>query len=519
MEYKKVDVVVIGAGAGGLHAAAILAKESMSVVVCESATQIGGYLAGFKRGDFQFDSSVQWLNQAIPGGYLYKLWNYLNSDFPYCPPLKRIHCWAGPDKEYVLTSNPLELQADFIRDFPECERGIKQFFKDAKRMAVHLKVMNSLMRTTATMTVLEKIRRGWLLGRHGLPMMPFIKTPVEKLLEKYFSSPELRSVFKSQESFAGIIFAVAWAWCDDFQAAPKGGTPVIAKWLAKEVEKNKGEIQLKTYVSEIIVDNNSTAKGVVLDNGSEIHADFVIAACDIHNLYKNLVPSGYISEEKIKEIACAELYESSFTVFLGLDCPAENFGFNEEVLNYTINNPKREDHMSSDPEKSIIMVISNSVRDKTLVPEGKGSLMIHCPANISYGDNWKVEKDGSRVKAYKDYKNEYADVLINRIAERFAPNLRDHIEVKNVATPITYERYTHNFEGTIMGFKPTKPNIKAGLAKMKTPIKNLLIGGHSAEYGGGVPMAARAGANAAAYILKATKNQGFSVLAKIMDQS
>jgi len=75
VECKKFNVVVIGAGAGGLHAAAILAKEGMSVVVCESATQIGGYLVGFKRSDFQFDSSVQWLNQAIPGGYLYKLWN------------------------------------------------------------------------------------------------------------------------------------------------------------------------------------------------------------------------------------------------------------------------------------------------------------------------------------------------------------------------------------------------------------------------------------------------------------
>jgi phytoene dehydrogenase-like protein len=67
---RNCDVVVIGSGCGGLTAAAILVKAGMDVVVCEADTQAGGYLAGFRRKQFTFDSSIQWLNDANPGGVL-----------------------------------------------------------------------------------------------------------------------------------------------------------------------------------------------------------------------------------------------------------------------------------------------------------------------------------------------------------------------------------------------------------------------------------------------------------------
>jgi len=53
-----------------------------------------------------------------------------------------------------------------------------------------------------------------------------------------------------------------------------------------------------------------------------------------------------------------------------------------------------------------------------------------------------------------------------------------------------------------MGQSPTRRNIKAGLAGCRTPVRNLFIGGHWAEYGGGVPVAMKAGVNAALMILR-----------------
>jgi prolycopene isomerase len=511
------DVVVIGAGSGGLTAGAILAKEGLDVVICESNTQAGGYLAGFCRGGFQFDSSIQWLNQAIPGGILFRLWEYLGQNAPKCHSLKRIHRWVGPEHDYILTSNPIELRDELIKEFPGDKKGILRFFKDAKKMAVHLKVMNSLMRTMPNLSFFGKIKRGLIMTRHGLPMVPYIKIPVEKLLKKYFSTPKLRGIFRSQESFAAVIFPVACAFCDDFQAAPEGGTMTIASWLSGVVSENNGEVLLGIKVLKVLVNNSNTAYGVALPDGTEIRSKYVIAACDLFNLYKYMLPMGAVAEEKIEQIGQADMYKSSFTVFLGLDCISQELGFGEEVLHIVTDNPHRIDHASSDPYKTIIMVVAQSVRDKTLAPEGKGTLMIHCPASMEYGNYWKTSPKGVRGEDYNAFKEEFAEVLISRVAARLAPDLKQHIVMKNIATPLTYERYSLNYLGTIMGVKPNKANIKAGLAHMKTPVKNLLIGGHCAEYSGGVPLAAKAGANAAAFILNKLNNPGFNKLKVILD--
>ena len=62
------DVTVIGAGVGGLTAAALLSKAGLSVCVLEMADHSGGYLAGFRRKHFLFDTAIHWLNQCSPGG-------------------------------------------------------------------------------------------------------------------------------------------------------------------------------------------------------------------------------------------------------------------------------------------------------------------------------------------------------------------------------------------------------------------------------------------------------------------
>jgi len=53
------DVVIIGAGAGGLTAGALLARTGLNIVVLEAESQTGGYLAGFKRRGFSFNTSIE----------------------------------------------------------------------------------------------------------------------------------------------------------------------------------------------------------------------------------------------------------------------------------------------------------------------------------------------------------------------------------------------------------------------------------------------------------------------------
>src|SRR6478672_2017534 len=119
------DVVVIGAGVGGLTAAALLSKAGLSVCVLEKEPHVGGYLAGFRRKNFIFDTAVHWLNQCGPGGLLDKLFKAIGTDHPQAIEQKRIRRYKGEKFDYLLTSKPDEMRDQLIRDFPDERKGIE----------------------------------------------------------------------------------------------------------------------------------------------------------------------------------------------------------------------------------------------------------------------------------------------------------------------------------------------------------------------------------------------------------
>ena len=105
------------------------------------------------------------------------------------------------------------------------------------------------------------------------------------------------------------------------------------------------------------------------------------------------------------------------------------------------------------------------------------------------------------------------------MSEKIGHDLRQHIEYLDIATPITHWRYTGNRNGSLMGARPGKANMQAGIAHITTPVKNLWLGGHWAELGGGVPIAVKAGMNASLLILKQEKPEVFKVLSAYIDQN
>jgi len=69
----------------------------------------------------------------------------------------------------------------------------------------------------------------------------------------------------------------------------------------------------------------------------------------------------------------------------------------------------------------------------------------------------------------------------------------------------------------MMGARPGKENMQAGIAHYQTPIKNLILGGHWADLGGGVPICAKVAMNSILLILKKENKESFKLLANYMD--
>jgi len=519
---ERVDVAVIGAGIGGLTAAAFLAKAGLSVCVLEMDHRPGGYLAGFRRKQFIFDSAIHWLNLCGPGGTVRRVLDFVGPGAPPTPPLHHIRRYRGDSFDYLLTDRPDDLRDELMADYPEQAAGVHDFFAAAKGLGSAYEDMSKRMRAPDTMSLFERTQRGMGMAKIGLTFGRYAGTLTEAGMDKRFKAPVLKKIFCSEVRLLSCLTPVGWAYTGDYQQPPTGGSRMFPRFLAEACESFGSRVVYDAHVDEVLLEGRKVAgvRATVGHANAQQHTiacDYVLASSDLETLYEKMLPKGTINDGLLDKIRNADLYESAVTISIGLDAPAEELGFGKELVMLTRDEVSRTDHNCTDPHKAGISVLAPSTRDKTLAPEGKGTLTFLTSANIAYGDRWKTGKDDARGPEYGEFKQAYADVIIDRVAAAISPNLREHMEVVDIATPITHHRYTGNRDGSIMGGRPTRANMRNKIAHYRTPIENLLLSGHWAEYGGGVPGATRAGSNAAMLVLQKARPAAYALFRDVMD--
>ena len=260
------------------------------------------------------------------------------------------------------------------------------------------------------------------------------------------------------------------------------------------------------------------ATGVAIEGRGDIGCNHIVAACDLHMLYERLLPAGTIKPRLVQRVEDADLYDSSVTISIGLDVPAQDLGFDEEMICLTTDGLARSEHVAHNPETIALCILAPSLRDPTMAPPGKGTLTIYAPGRLEDADRWKTGPGLERGDAYRAYKRAYAETLIEHVERALCPGLSQHIESCDVATPVTHQRYTGNRAGSIMAAKATGKNIRRRVAHYRTPVDNLFLGGHWAEYGGGVPVAVRAGMNSALLVLQRENPAAFEEAKGVLDR-
>jgi prolycopene isomerase len=404
-----------------------------------------------------------------------------------------------------------------IQDYPHETQGILALFRDAEMMGKHMRFLDDRMRAASTMSLGECVRHGATMTRWVWPIRRFVSTPAAKGLTRYFRTRELLELFHSEGTLMSVLVPLGFAFTGNFQRPPQGGCGVMVNWFCRKIAADGGRICLGQRVKEVQVNRHKEATGVLLENGQVVQARYVVAACDVETLFGKMVPPSCIPERWRKRLRNADLFYSSFNIYLGLDCDPASLGLNEETVRLTDENLPLAKRVRGEARATSITLLSPSLRDSSLAPPGKGTLIIQCPAYLNYENNWQTGPGFERGEAYRRLKQTYADILLDRVERALIPDLRRHIEVMEVATPVTFWRYTGNRGGTIMGHKPTRKNIHAGVARVGTPIKRLLLGGQWAEYGGGVPMATKAAVNASLMILDDLRPPACKSLKEVVD--
>ena len=107
-------------------------------------------------------------------------------------------------------------------------------------------------------------------------------------------------------------------------------------------------------------------------------------------------------------------------------------------------------------------------------------------------------------KRYKAEKQSLADAVIDQLEKRF-PGIKGEIEVVDVATPVTYERYTGNWQGSYMGWANTTETMGKSMSRTLPGLRNFYMAGQWVFMGGGVPGAVMSGRHLMQIICKKDK--------------
>ena len=496
---EKFNVIVIGAGLGGLSAAGYLTKAGRKVLILEHNPVPGGYAQEFRRGKYRFEAALHAMDGAGPGGWAYPILKDLNVlervHFQRLDPYYTAHF---PEHEIVAYADPLAYEAELIRHFPHEKNGIRAMMTEmidtywqVRRYIVDGEI-NSRPPIEQIPTAYPKMLAAQMMS-------------LDDFLSQFISDQKLRAIFTTLWPYYGLppselnaaVFIFPFVSFHLFGAYyPEGGSMAISRALEKTIVENGGEIRYRQTVKRIEI-QDGRAVAVEIENGVRIEADAIVSNANAPDTLLKFVGKQYLPEDYQLKIESEPNAVGTLCVYLGLDQEIKTKGYHHhELFIVDSYSPEKEYRAALDGEfNKTGMIISNyDNSDPTCAPEG-GSVVVltsmaHWDSNQQWGTGGKLE-NYSKNPQYLELKESAADELIER-AEKLIPNLRKSIKYKEIATPMTNWRYSLNPGGSIYGSAQSVNNMYFNRLTAKTPIPNLFLSGAWA-FGGGMSAALLSG--------------------------
>ncbi len=503
------DAVVIGAGGGGLAAAARMSLGGMKVLLIEQHYKVGGYMTNFERDDYTFEVSLHAMDGLDPDdGMNIPTFTDLGIIGKVKPiKLDPMYLSYYPDFEIVVPADVEEYRLLLKEKFPHEAEGIDGLYKDMEDMKDAMVALMDLAGGRSSQAFATMMRNPAALMR--LP--GFWRSSLADVLDKRVSDPKFIAVFTQLAGFAGaspgdvpaIFFGVMWnSYHKGGYYYFEGGSQAVSDAMAEVIEENGGEILLSTKAVKIEVEDGK-AVAVQTEDGGRYPCRYVVSNANAPDTLFKMVGKDLLPADYVKRVESMKVGLSCFQVYMGVDHDYSEYftgGAHEIMVNTGYDQEKNfQMYKKGDPENSSFAIVNYSIADPSVAPAGKSVIVITAILPYDYKDGWHEAESYAK---YTELKNEVAMVFVRR-AEKILPGLEKNVEVMEVGSPRTMEHFTLNPGGSIFGWDNIPEQSLLKRLEQKTPIKNLYLAGAWTFPGGGQSGVLVSGLMAANKILKA----------------
>ncbi len=478
-------IVVIGAGIGGMCAAARLARAGHSVSLYEASNLPGGKCRTEWIGRYAFDTGPSLL--TIPAVY---------RDF-----FQRTGKPMGQEMELI----PVDPSFDY-----RFHDGKSVQFSNLSRKKTLAAITESFGAEAAQQwdAVLNRAERMWdvsrepfveselrsplsLLKRRNILRDLRIIAPRATLRDFGLNNPYLAKIMDRYATYSGsdprkapaVLSTIAFIE-ESFGAWHiKGGIGTLSQHIAARCEKVGVAMHYASPVASIDMQGNTTT-GITLVDGSAISADIVISNADAGFTYNSLIETKTRKVKKVrKQLSTLEPSLAGFSLLIGL-----RPGAGKRLAHHTILFPENYDaefdaiFTQKKPVENPTIYICSPDDPGMVKSEGHEALfvLVNAPRhslNAAEGFDW----------SNREFAQQYANTIIDQI-ESQGISIRDRLDVLEIRTPLDLQNSVNAPGGSIYGTSSNGPRAAFLRARNRSPLKNLYLVGGSAHPGGGLPL-------------------------------
>jgi phytoene dehydrogenase-like protein len=492
------SIIIIGGGLTGLAAGCYGRMNGYRTSIFEMHDIAGGVCTGWTRKGYTIDGAMNELVGTRPGTMFYRFWEELGA----------AQRWQVVDHDqyslhedengniFTMYADINRLEQEMMEIAPEDEAVIRECCK-AIRNCTRLEMpIDKPQKLFGVLDYIKMIKM--------LPLLRFVQkwgkiSTVD--FNRRFKNPLLREAFSIRPEAEFLDMTVVsipmmLGWLSQRTAGYiVGGALAFIGYIQQRFLDLGGELHFKARVEKILVENGK-AVGIRLADGTEHRGDIVISAADGHATIFEMLDGQYIDDEIRGYYDSLPLRPPMVHIALGVARKFDDIPASSEGLAFPLENPVT---IAGRERKTAIVQIYNF--DPTLAPEGKTVLRVYFTTDYDYWEKLYQDK-----KCYKAEKAQIADTVVALLDKRF-PGLAAQVEMRDVATPMTWVRYTGNWRGAYEGWMMTPETFMMPMRQTLPGLENFYMAGQWVNPGGGMPTAVMSGQHTIQFICKQDKKK------------